>query len=1252
MNQSPLTEVPLSGMAEMINKHQADPMCENIEPTSPVSSCVSMKSNCSMDRPIKFQEESRIPSVEPTSPVSSCVSMKSNYSMDPPLKFQEESSIPSGEPTSPVSSCVSMKSNYSMDPPLKFQEESSIPSIEPTSPVSSCVSMKSNCSMDRPIKFQEESSIPSVEPTSPVSSCMSMKSNYSMDPPLKFQEESSIPSGEPTSPVLSCVSMKSNYSMDPPMKFQEESSIPSIEPTSPVSSCVSMKSNCSMDRPIKFQEESSIPSIEPTLPVSSCVSMKSNCSMDPPMKFQEESSSIPRLNPNLPVPSCLSMKSDRSMDPPHKFQRETSKMPRPIQQARSHTSAPSCASLKSDSSMERPSSLNRSSGCSTLLDKELCMTLKSILMSRSQRLSELQGYGASTLLNDIYTELYVTEGESGEVNNEHEVRQIETASRIHPSTDDKPIKCNDIFKPLQGQDTLIRTVLTKGIAGIGKTVSVQKFILDWAEGTANQDIHFIFPLPFRELNLMKDQCFSLEGLVHHFFPPLKQIKFTNVTTHNTVFIFDGLDEHRLPLDFQNSMVVSEATITTSVAVLLTNLIKGNLLRSALIWITSRPAAASQIPHEWISQVTEIRGFNNPQKEEFLRKNIHDKSLVNEVIKHLVVSRSLYIMCHVPVFCWISATVLEKMLKEAEGKAIPKTLTQMYTHFLIIQTRIRRDKYHEGQERNDGEMIIKLGALAFRQLLKGNLIFYEEDLKECGINVKDAVQYSGVCTQIFREESELFHSQGKVFCFVHLSIQEHLAGLYVHIAFNKGKNTVLNQWNPTKCAITFPCSSLADLHKSAVDKALQSKSGEFDLFLRFLLGISQESNQALLQELLPEISPCSSQSVQETIEYIKIRLRMNLNPEKYINLFHCLNELNDLSLVEEIQNFQESRRLAKTKLSPSQWRALVFVLLTSGNPLDVFDLRKYTMDNTDECLQRMLPVVMASRTAEVRNCNLSDKGYKALTSALSSKSLSLRELKLNGNDLHQSGIKILSEGLQSPHCKLEILELSDCTIQAQDCKFLFSGLNLNLSHLRELDLSFNPIGTLGISLLSDTLQKPQCRLKTLKLCSCHQKSRDWAHLAAALKNNSSLIELDLSKNLLAYYGAEDLSNGLRNPSCKLSVLSLADCGINSDGCRSLCNALSSNPSHLRELCLNRNLLTDRGIQHVADFLSKPCCKLEKLSLSYCSVTDRGCTALASALTLNPSHLKELELTGNKLENSGKERLSTLQQHKDYRLEKLK
>ncbi|XDV33350.1 hypothetical protein PO909_003781 [Leuciscus waleckii] len=675
-------------------------------------------------------------------------------------------------------------------------------------------------------------------------------------------------------------------------------------------------------------------------PESSCVSMKSNQSMDPPIKFKSgdkrpnlsfETSSVQQKS-SKPESSCVSMKSNWSMDPPPVFKSGDT---RP--DLRSNLLSRPVKNKTVYKSVIQPQDFNESMCPGFSHDSkpaEVLNTLRSNLRQKFECLCEgISKQGNPTLLKEIYTELYITESESGEINNEHEVRQIETQSR-RAETEDTPIKCSDIFRPLPGQDKPIRTVLTKGVAGIGKTVSVQKFILDWAEGKENQDVQLIFPLAFRELNLMKDKTLNLSDLLHRFLPETKEMDISR-DEYKVLFIFDGLDECRLSLDFQSDVRLCDVTESASVDELLTNLIVGNLLPSALIWITSRPAAADLVPSECVHRVTEVRGFSDTQKEEYFRKRISDQSLADRIISHLKSSRSLFIMCHIPVFCWISATVLEKMLSEAERGEIPKTLTQMYTHFLIIQTNIKHEKDYEKKVK-DEDMIVKLGKLAYRQLVKGNLIFYEEDLSECGIDETEASVYSGLCTQIFREESGLY--QGKVFCFVHLSIQEHLAALYVHLSFINNNINVFDQ-------ITKPTNgdtvSLSDLHQRAVDEALDSKNGHLDLFLRFLLGLSVKSNQSLLQELKTQTAN-SSHNNEETVDYIKEKISENPSPDKYINLFHCLNELGDLSLVNEAEPHMSSGGLRKglldAKLSSSQWSALVFVLLSSEKTLQMFNLK--------------------------------------------------------------------------------------------------------------------------------------------------------------------------------------------------------------------------------------------------------------------------------------------------------------------------
>uniref|UniRef100_A0A3Q1J849 Uncharacterized protein n=2 Tax=Anabas testudineus TaxID=64144 RepID=A0A3Q1J849_ANATE len=630
--------------------------------------------------------------------------------------------------------------------------------------------------------------------------------------------------------------------------------------------------------------------------------------------------------------------------------------------------------------------------------------------------------------------------------------------------------------------------MTKGVAGIGKTVLTQKFTLDWAEDKANQDIQFTFPLTFRELNVLKEKKFSLVELVHHFFTETKEAGICRFEEFQVVFIFDGLDECRLPLDFHNNPVLTDVTESTSVDVLLTNLIRGNLLPSAHLWITTRPAAANQIPPECVDMVTEVRGFTDPQKEEYFRKRFRDEEQARRIISHIKTSRSLHIMCHIPVFCWITATVLEDVLKTREGGELPKTLTEMYIHFLVVQSKMKNIKYDGGAETDphwspeSREMIESLGKLAFEQLQKGNLIFYESDLTECGIDIRAASVYSGVFTQIFKEERGLY--QDKVFCFVHLSVQEFLAALHVHLTFiNSGVNLMSEQESlpqelkTEKQTKDEDKSSETNLYQSAVNNALQSPNGHLDLFLRFLLGLSLQTNQTFLRGLLTKTGS-SSETNQETVEFIKNKISGNLSAEKSINLFHCLNELNDGSLVEEIQQYLRSGSLSTDQLSPAQWSALVFILLSSEKDLDVFDLKKYSA--SEETLLKLLTVVKASNKAVLSGCNLSVRSCEALSSVLSSQSSCLRELDLSNNNLQDSGVRLLSAGLKNPHCTLEILRLSGCLITEEGCATLASALSSNPSHLRELDLSYNNPGESGVKLLSAGLEAPHWRLNTLRV----------------------------------------------------------------------------------------------------------------------------------------------------------------------------
>ncbi|KAK7879162.1 hypothetical protein WMY93_034056 [Mugilogobius chulae] len=644
--------------------------------------------------------------------------------------------------------------------------------------------------------------------------------------------------------------------------------------------------------------------------------------------------------------------------------------------------------------------------------------LKSHLQQRFSRVFEgVAKAGDSAPLNQIYTELYITEGGASEVNQEHEVRLMESASR-RAAAPEKTITCEDIFKTRPHSPEPIRVVLTKGVAGVGKTVLTQKFSLDWAEGRANQELQLLFPFTFRELNVLRDTQFSLVELLHHFFSPSKAL--CSFQQLQVLFIFDGLDECRLPLDFGRTRVLSDPTESVSVDVLLVNLIRGSLLPSALLWITTRPAAANQIPAECVSMVTEVRGFTDLQKEQYFRKRFTDDT----IISHIKSIRSLYIMSHIPVFCWILSTVIQKLLEQTEEPELPQTLTQMYVHFLVVQAKVQNIKYQQGSGADlhwtpeTREMVLSLGKLAFEQLQKGNLIFYESDLSECGLDTAAASVYSGVFTQVFREEPGLY--QDKVYCFIHLSLQEFLAALHVHQT----------------------SQSLESFYCSAVDQALQSPNGHLDLFLRFLLGLS----------LRPIRSCCRVCRLRQEVAQKPIRDSKSdccgLSPHCCGPLASVLSSSSlthlDLSHNEDLQDSGVELLCDGLKSAPcrletlsSQLDLLTLDFLNEATVvLHVVSVCTEILDCCFTCSQCKHRDIGLCQYVLLCACGLSPHCCGPLASVLSSSSLT--HLDLSHNDLQDSGAVRMS-GLTKGGAALA------------------SALSSAHSHLTELDLSYNHPG---------------------------------------------------------------------------------------------------------------------------------------------------------------------------------------------------
>ncbi|XP_067836534.1 NACHT, LRR and PYD domains-containing protein 12-like [Heptranchias perlo] len=734
-----------------------------------------------------------------------------------------------------------------------------------------------------------------------------------------------------------------------------------------------------------------------------------------------------------------------------------------------------------------------------------------------------------------------------------------------------------------------------GVAGIGKTTMVQKIVYDWATGKIYPHFQFLFSFKFRDLNAINCRI-NLRNLILDLYP-----YFVNIlgelwkNPERLLFIFDGLDEFKDSIDFadkrrntESQYMCTDPEDQCEVSDIVYSLIQHKLLPGCSVLVTSRPTALHLLEKAEISVWAEILGFVGEERKEYFNKYFEDQVVAAAVFKHVEENELLYTMCYNPSYCWILGLSLGPFFTQRDRKQqrVPKTITQLYSYYIYNIL-----KNHGREIESPRDVLLKIGEMAFTGVSEKKIVFRNGDLIK--YNLQPSQFLSGFMMELLERDDS---AQSVVYTFPHLTIQEFVAALAQFLTPDPG-----------------------DIRK-LLTEAHSKEDGRFEIFLRFVVGLSSSQSARPLEEFL---GPFLHQTICGVIDWVKEKVEVQIG--------NIASETGKRDLLNTFHYLFESQNQTLARVTVGSVETLTFKEL-GLTPIDC------------AVLSHVIGLCDTIKVLDLENCFILCEGLQRLRSVLHK----CQVLRLGRNELGDSGMKLLSAALRNPDCEIQKLELCDNDLTASCTEDLSSALSTNRS-LTVLDLGYNKLGDSGVKLLSAALRNPDCKIQELELRANDLTISCTEDLVSALSTNRSLTVLDLSNNKLGDSGVKLLSAALRNPDWKIQELGLCDNDLTVSCTDVLSSALSTNRS-LTGLDLSDNKLGDSGVKLLSAALRNPDCKIQELRLCDNDLTDSCTEDFVSALITNRS-LMVLDLGNNKLGDSGVKLLSAALRNPDCKIQTL-
>ncbi|XP_077613035.1 NACHT, LRR and PYD domains-containing protein 4 [Crocuta crocuta] len=814
---------------------------------------------------------------------------------------------------------------------------------------------------------------------------------------------------------------------------------------------------------------------------------------------------------------------------------------------------------------------------------------------------------------------------------------------LHPELTQREREClEDFFAPKEtGKQT--RTVLLKGIQGIGKTTFLIRLMLTWVGGNLYQErFSYVFYLCCREMKQLSET--SLAALVSRgwsdSFTPLVEILSQ---PERLLFVIDSFEELKCSLSEPESDLSSDCMKKLPVRVLLSSLLRKKMLPESSLLIAAVPVYLQEV--EGRLECPEIKtflGFSESDKKIYFCSMFQDRNRAMEAFNFMRENEHLFTMCQIPILCWIVCTCLKQEMEKGNDLALTcQRTTSLFSSFIFNLFTPKGascpDEQSQGQLKG-------LCSLAAEGMWTDMFLFSEEDLRRNGLVDSDISKLLDTkALQKYREEENSY-------MFLHPCVQEFCAAMFY---FLKSHTDHPNPAVGCRKAVLFTILKKERLHWLSLGC--------------FLFGLLNDKEQQKLEAVFGV--HLSQEMLQECYQYLQhIGENEHLQPQiHFLALFYCLFEMQNEGFVQwALAFFQDvnffitdhvdlrvsSHCLKYCSRLRKLWLSIqnVFQVGNADSAVSSYDILCWR----DVC--SVLTTNEHLRELQVSDSSLSESAYVTLCNQLRHPSCHLQNLQMNnvifdgdrwlffevlthspdlkylnlsGTTLFRNDVKLLCNALNNPVCNVEELLLANCHLSADDCEAFTCVLNSS-KKLKLLNVSYNHLDQ-GVPLLCEALQHPDCGLEGLILGNCYLTEHSWKSLYNVLLYNKSLIHLDLSANVLKHEDLKLLCEALKRPSCYLWSLCLVKCSITADGCQDLASVLTGN-QNLRSLQISYNDIEDVGVKLLCEGLAHPTCHIEILGLATCKLTSACCEDLSRALTSSKT-LQSLNLKGNALDHAG-------------------